>query len=115
MTIKDIQGLIDKVLLIGITVLDQSSQPIAQIQVFGPIRRVDENGIVIERSGTQNEFVIPPDFENLSPAKPGEYRLRSTGDVVVNPDYLSSWTVHCSSQAELDQYLNSGFKGYERN
>lgn len=111
---KDIQSLIDKILLIGITVLDQSNQPIAQIQVFGPIQSIDGDGIVIIRNGTQAEFVIPPDFENLSPAEPGEYRLRSTGEVVVDPDYLSSWTVHCGSRDELEKYSNFGFRGYER-
>jgi hypothetical protein len=26
-------------------------------------------------------------------ALPGEYRLRSTGEVVINPDYLAKWVV----------------------
>jgi hypothetical protein len=29
----------------------------------------------------------------MKQAPVGEYRLKSTGEVVVNPDYVASWTI----------------------
>ena len=87
---KNIDSLLGKILLIGITVLDDNEELISQIQVYGPVIRSNADGIVVRRNQTQNEFTIPPDFENLTTAKPGEYKLRSTGETVIDPDYLSS-------------------------
>jgi hypothetical protein len=111
---KSIDSLINKILLVGITVLDDTDKLITQIQVYGPIIRVSADGIVIIRNKTQTEFTIPPDFENVLEARSGEYNLRATGETVVDPDYLSSWTVHCGSSEQAEQYLNIGFVGYEK-
>jgi hypothetical protein len=43
----DADNLIDKILLIGITVLNSSDELITQIQVFGPIIEVNTKGVVI--------------------------------------------------------------------
>lgn len=110
---KDIGSLIDKILLIGITLLDKEGELIDQIQTYGPIIRVDADGVVIARNGTRSEFTIPPDFEHITEAQPGEYSLRSTGEVVIDPDYISSWTVHCANKDQIDNYTNFGFSGYE--
>ncbi|MES2674109.1 MAG: hypothetical protein V4660_07710 [Pseudomonadota bacterium] len=109
-----IDSLINKILLIGITILDNNDKLITQIQVYGPIIRVSADGIVIIRNKTQTEFTIPPDFEYLTEARPGEYNLRSTGETVVDPDYLSSWTVHCRNSEQVELYANSGFVSYEK-
>lgn len=111
---KSIDSLLDKILLIGITVLDDSEELITQIQVYGPVIRADADGIVIYRNRAQSEFTIPPDLENVSEAKPGEYNLRSTGETVIDPDYLSSWTVHCGNQEQAKQYSEVGFSGYRK-
>ena len=111
---KEIGNLINKILLIGITLLDDQEGVIEQIQVYGPIIRVDANGVVIKRNGTNTEFVIPPDFDHISEANPGEYRLRSTGEVVIDPDYISSWTVKGVDKASVEEYSTMGFGGYEQ-
>lgn len=111
---KSIDSLLDKILLIGITVLDDNEELITQIQVYGPVIRADADGIVICRNQTQSEFTIPPDFENVSEAQPGEYNLRSTGETVVDPDYLSSWTVRCGNKEQVKQYSEVGFSGYRK-
>ncbi|MFL0811452.1 MAG: hypothetical protein K6L76_13620 [Agarilytica sp.] len=111
---KSIDNLINKIILIGITILDDNDELITQIQVYGPVIKVNADGIVILRNQTKSEFSIPPDFENLLEAKSGEYNLRSTGETVINPDYLSSWTVRCGSKEEIEQYSESGFSGYQK-
>jgi len=111
---KSIDSLLNKTLLIGITVLDDNDELITQIQVYGPVIRSNADGIVICRNQTQSEFTIPPDFDNVSEAKPGEYNLRSTGETVIDPDYLSSWTVRCGNKEQVKQYSEVGFGGYRK-
>ncbi|GBD50712.1 hypothetical protein [Methylopila sp. Yamaguchi] len=38
-------------------------------------------------------LVLPPALSWFERAKPGEYRLRSTGETVTNPDVLSTWRI----------------------
>ena len=111
---KEISSLIDKILLAGITILDSEDQLICQFQVFGPIVKIDASGITINRSFSGIEFALPPDFESIQEANPGEYRLRSSGETVLNPDYLSSWTVKGAKRESIEEYQSHGFRGYER-
>lgn len=84
-----------KHLLIGLTYVDHQGDLIEQTQLHGHIIRVDEQGcIVVELHGSGEEFTLPPGLSNLQEAPKGDYRLRSTGEVVVDPDLLTSWTIH---------------------
>ena len=83
---------IGKHLLFGITYVDADDQVIDQMQSHGTITRIDENGVFIELANGET-FSLPPSLESLHPAKPGVYRLRSTGGAVENPDFVSTWTV----------------------
>jgi hypothetical protein len=46
---------------------------------------------VIKPPKGKDTFTLPPDFRSLELAKRGEYRLKSTGEVINDPDYLSYW------------------------
>jgi hypothetical protein len=39
-------------------------------------------------------FWLPPDIRAFQDAQPGEYRLRSTGEIVVDPDFITNWTIN---------------------
>ncbi len=86
--------LIGKTILIGITYLDNSEVEIEKIQFWGTVTYADkQRGIVIKKANDGKDFVLPPDITAISPANPGKYRLRSTGEVIVNPDLLTTWTI----------------------
>jgi hypothetical protein len=85
--------LVGKHVLVGMTYLHHDGTLDRQEQVHGFVTRADEQSVVIERWGGGDETTLPPDTRPFQPAPPGEYRLRSTGEVVVDPDYLASWTV----------------------
>jgi hypothetical protein len=38
-------------------------------------------------------YWLPPDLRNVSDAAPGAYRLRSTGETIVDPDLIASWEI----------------------
>jgi hypothetical protein len=79
--------------LVGITRVDHAGKVIEQRQFHGHVVRASAHeGVVIVNSAGE-ELNLPPDSRAFEVAEPGEYRLRSTGEVVVDPDYLTTWTM----------------------
>jgi len=86
---------VGKTILVGIAYLDSKDTLIEQIQFFGTITAADKHkGIIIKKENIDEEFTLPPDINSISVANAGEYRVRSTGEVIVNPDLLTTWTVN---------------------
>ena len=85
---------IGKRLLVGVTYLDHDETFLEQRQFHGEIVRINETeGIVLRIGNSDQEQKLPPDLNSLQKAPEGEFRLRSTGEVVVNPDFLTTWTI----------------------
>ena len=80
---------VGKRLLVGITYETPDGEFIRQEQFHGIIVEAGEGGLVIERADNGQRVSLPP---QLQEAEPGEYRLRATGEVVVDPDYFARWT-----------------------
>lgn len=79
-----------KVLLVGITYYTHDNEYIGQRQFYGTVTEANENLIRIkQKDGT--DITLPPDLSSTKRARQGEYKLRSTGEVVVNPDFLATW------------------------
>jgi len=82
-----------KTIIIGVTTLDSSGKVVKRFQIYGTVSEATREKFVIRRPNGKN-YTLPPFYSNVCPAAPGEYRLRSTGEVVVNPDYTTTWDVH---------------------
>jgi len=80
-------------LLVGLTHLDHAGNVLHKEQFHGTVIRasVEEGVILVDAEGKQHR--VPLDRDAFRPADPGEYRLRSTGEVVVDPTWLTTWTV----------------------
>ena len=61
--------LVGKTILVGVTYLDNTGTEIQKTQFFGTI------------------------INAIRVASPGEYRLHSTGEVIINPDLLTAWAI----------------------
>jgi len=85
--------LLGKMILVGFTYYTHDNVFVEQKQFFGTVIAVHQNCIVI-RKADGSTFTIPPDLRSTRIAPPGEYRLRSTGEIVLDPDYLSTWIVN---------------------
>ena len=50
-------------------------------------------GVTLRLEGTRSGevYTLPPDLRAFFSARPGSYRLRGTGEVVINPDYTTTW------------------------
>jgi hypothetical protein len=90
------QRLLGKVVLVGLTYMSVDGAVVEQQQFFGQAVSVDQRkGILVALSGIRSgeHFNLPPGTRAIDTAAPGEYRLRATGDVVVNPDYTAVFSV----------------------
>lgn len=90
----DAQRIVGARVLIGITRLLPDGA--TQEQMHGLITSADRaKGFSVTLAGARDgeTYWLPPDLRNFSSAAPGEYRLRSTGETVVNPDFISTWTI----------------------
>lgn len=84
------------VLLVGITYLAADGSLIEQQQFFGRVQSAHPaQGIALLLEGRRGgeRYNLPPDTRSLAKAEPGEYRLRSTGEVLVNPDFMVSFSL----------------------
>jgi hypothetical protein len=91
----DFEQLAGRHVLVGVTVLDAKDEVVEQRQFHGVVEVADaSSGIAVRRHDTSELEWLPPDLRAFSRAEPGEYRLRSTGEVLTDPDVLATWTVH---------------------
>lgn len=82
--------------LVGISTEDANGKLLSQVQMHGRVSELGvDRGVIVTLEGVRagETYVLPPDLRAWRPAPPGEYRLRSTGEVVVDPDYTASWTI----------------------
>ena len=86
-----LEELVGKTVLIGITRVSHDGELIGQQQYVGTFVSMDLVIHVTLRNG--EDFTLPPELSGFRRAKPGIYRLRSTGEEVKDPDFMASWTV----------------------
>ena len=84
--------LVGKTILIGLTYYSADHEFIEQKQHWGTVMESNETQILVKLKDGEI-FWLPPDLSSTKVAPPGEYRLRSTGEIVVDPDYLTTWNV----------------------
>lgn len=80
-------------LLVGISYLDAEGHVQASQQFCGEVLEVADGVVVVRRPGESEPAVLPADAAAYRPAPPGRYTLVQTGEIVVDPDFLSTWRV----------------------
>jgi hypothetical protein len=93
--------LLGKHVLVGVTWVAADGEVESSEQRHGLVVRCDETIVAIEPWGGGELITLPPDLDAFQAAPPGQYRLRSTGEVVVDPDYTASWTVRRPPRDDL--------------
>jgi hypothetical protein len=83
--------LLGRRLLVGITVQNADGAVISRDQFCGQVLEVVDGVVVVDREGTPT--VLPADEAAYEAAAPGTYRLADTGEEVVDPDYVTTWTL----------------------
>jgi hypothetical protein len=90
---RDPYSLVGKTVLIGITRVDHDDELIERTEKVGRIVTVDpDDGIKVD-VGEAELLTLPPNPQDFHDARPGVYRLRSTGETVTDPDLTTVWTI----------------------
>ena len=110
----DNEKYIGKVVLIGLTFVDENDKLIEQYQTHGLIASIDENHLMtIARTELPN-FILPLNKEAMKDAKPGSYRERSSGIEIENPDFTTAWTVTSLSEERRAFQKQHGFGDFQK-
>lgn len=92
--------MVGKRIIVGKTYMD-GEEAVEQTQYHGLIEAVDERrGFLLRRADNGEIESLPPDLRAFEPAKPGEYTLRSSGEVVIDPDYTAAWIVEREQETD---------------
>ena len=87
-TFESEEQFIGKTILIGIT-YKYRKRFLGQKQWWGKIVAFnDTDGLVIDNRNSGKKGAFPPFYHVIRKAKKETYRLRSTGEEIVDPDYL---------------------------
>lgn len=102
---EEARAIIGKRLLVGVTHRNHADEIMSIEQFHGEIIRASrKEGIIIRLDDSGKERWVPPDLSRLESAEPGNYRLKGSGEVVVNPDFLSTWTVYPPDGSKSEEH-----------
>src|SRR6266576_97984 len=83
-----------KDVIVGLTYLNSDGSVRERFQFHGTIEVANTTkSIGVRRVGHDELFTLPPDLRSVQPARPGTYRLKSSGEVVEDPALECSWTI----------------------
>lgn len=87
------EHLIGKVILIGVTYVDRADNVLDRKQWWGIVEAASSDvGICVALKNSSDPCTLPPDLNALRRAPPGEYRLKESGQIIQDPDFLTTWT-----------------------
>ena len=89
--------LIGKLVLIGLRQLDASGTVVNEWQLHGRIIEAQKGkGIVVALEGVNagRTYTLPPSTSAFQKARKGAYTLRTTKEVIHDPDLLATWRIN---------------------
>ena len=95
----ELDELVGKTVLLGLTFTDAEGNERERVQRHGVIETADpERGIAMRFVAPGHPwdgelYWLPPDVSAFREAAPGAYRLRSTGETIVDPDFTAAWVI----------------------
>jgi hypothetical protein len=94
---EQLAGLAGLRLLVGLSYLDADGGRLSSIQFCGRVLEVADGVVVVANPEGTEPVVLPADAAAYTRARPGRYTLRHSGEVVVDPDFVTTWTVMIGS------------------
>src|SRR5262249_8263614 len=89
------KALVGKSTLIEFKHVDATGKEMSLEHAWGIIQSVDRKGIFVEllgvRTGQTTALAAQPEI--FQAARPGLYKLQTTGEEIESPDFFSVWTV----------------------
>jgi hypothetical protein len=98
-----------KVFLIGLTFIDKEGELIEQYQTHGIVSELTNDGLIRIKRKDDTIFQMPYDKETIKKAEKGEYKLRATKEVVIDPDFLMTWEINTNGNDDIEKTKICGY------
>lgn len=98
-----------KLFLVGLTFVDKNGKVIERYQTHGTVKRLTNDGIFKIQRDDRSIFRIPYDKDTIKLAKDGQYREKTTGEVIDNPDFIMTWEIVTDQTDDLEQVKRYGY------
>ncbi len=110
MTYQQLQEYLQgKSFLIGLTFIDNEGELIEQYQTHGIVSELTNDGLFKIERNDNSIFQMPYDKDTIKKADKGEYRLRATKEVVIDPDFIMTWEIITNGNDNLEQTKKHGY------
>ena len=96
--------LVGKLTLVELQHVDARGKQLLLEHAYGRILSVDpKDGIFIDCMGirTGTKLALPSELSPFKAARPGLYKLETTGEEIEDPDYFSTWIITNKDQLAL--------------
>jgi hypothetical protein len=93
-------ALVGSHLLVGLTYEAPDGDVVERLQFDGVVEGATPAVVSVRRNDTGELFTLPPAADAFVPAPEGEYRLRESGRVVADPDFLCTMTVRLAEDPQ---------------
>src|SRR5580765_6390932 len=98
-----------KVFLIGLTFIDKDEKLIEQYQTSGIVEELTDFGLFKFKRTDGSIFQLPYDKETIKQAAKGEYKEKATGNIITDPDYITTWEIVVNNREEILEHKQKGF------
>jgi hypothetical protein len=110
MTYEQLQEYLQgKVFLVGLTFIDMKGELIEQYQTHGIVSELTDDGLIRIKRNDNSIFQMPYDKDTINRADKGEYKLRATKEVVIDPDFLMTWEISTNGNDDLETTKMYGY------
>jgi hypothetical protein len=98
-----------KVFLIGLTFVDSDGKIVEQYQTHGTVTELTNQGLLRFRKKDGSDFQIPYSADSIKKADKGEYKEKSSGLIITDPDFLMTWEITTTDNDNLEEVKKHGF------
>lgn len=98
-----------KVFLIGLTIINNNHEVVEQYQTHGIFHQLTDSGLIRIKRKDGSIFQLPYDNDAIKSLEKGEYRERSTGEIIKDPDFLMTWEIRISDGEDTEVIKKHGY------
>jgi len=95
--------------IVSLVFIDDKEMLIDEYHTYGIVEEITEGDILRIRRADGTMFQLPYDDDTIEEAKPGEYKNKTTGEVVEDPDYIIVWDIRVDAKADIEAIKLNGY------